>query len=271
MGVDLNAYNEGEVIHMDVQSIESVGVNQWDEEWELGRISTSNGSLITSETDIRSKNFIPVMPNVEYHYFGPSYYIVYYDESFAFVDYWSISGSRKLVVPNNVRYVKLSRPVTTYNHDICINLSDTAINGKYYPYIKKVEDLSLIHKYFPDGMKSTPTAHDAILRNKESGKREKVEAVGVRAYQEGDADNASYLTDGKVTCYPLAEPIVTELDEADQFKDLDYAVWNAGTERANAEGKSAPLAADITYGFNAIGKIKELENLVAALRAKVGI
>ena len=62
-----------------------------------------------------------------------------------------------------------------------------------------------------------------------------------------------------------------ELDAEDQFKDLDYQVWNCGTEKAIAEGKSAPLAADITYGFNAIGKIKELESLVAALRAKVGI
>ena len=76
---------------------------------------------------------------------------------------------------------------------------------------------------------------------------------------------------GVILYYELAEPIVTELDEADQFKDLDYQVWNAGTEKAIAEGKSAPLAADITYGFNAIGKIKELESLVAALRAKVGI
>ena len=69
----------------------------------------------------------------------------------------------------------------------------------------------------------------------------------------------------------LAEPIITELDAEDQFKDLDYQVWNCGTEKAIAEGKSAPLAADITYGFNAIGKIKELESLVATLRAKVGI
>ena len=41
MGVDMNAYNEGEVIHMDVQSIESVGVNQWDEEWEEGGLSAN--------------------------------------------------------------------------------------------------------------------------------------------------------------------------------------------------------------------------------------
>ena len=177
----------------------------------------------------------------------------------------------KFSVPSNASFLAFFTQKEYYKTDICINLSDAAINGKYLPYIKRQEDLSIVRKYFPQGMKSAGTAHDEIRYNKESGKWEKVEAIGTRAYQEGDADNTAYLTDGKVTCYPLAEPIVTELDEADQFKDLDYQVWNAGTEKAIAEGKSAPLAADITYGFNAIGKIKELESLVAALRAKVGI
>ena len=74
---------------------------------------------------------------------------------------------------------------------------------------------------------------------------------------------------GVMLYYELAEPIMTELDKADQFRDLDYQVWNCGTEKAIAEGKSAPLAADITYGFNAIGKIKELEEAIKALQTKV--
>ena len=92
-------------------------------------------------------------------------------------------------------------------------------------------------------------------------------------YNEKYTDAASFKAamQGVILYYEAAEWEWVELDEADQFKDLDYQVWNAGTEKAIAEGKSAPLAADITYGFNAIGKIKELESLVAALRAKVGI
>jgi hypothetical protein len=235
---------------------------------------------------------------------------------------------------------------TTYNHDICINLSDPSINGKYFPYIKRVEDLSIIRKYFPEGMKSAGTAHDEIRYNKASGKWEKVVRIGevdmgslaweyltanqhffisesevirigmaynpsvsmpsnvisrmhnaaptynldaldkvmsgpfktsysgrfrIKDTSYTDAASFKAAMAGVILYYELAEPIVTELDEADQFKDLDYQVWNAGTEKAIAEGKSAPLAADITYGFNAIGKIKELESLVVALRAKVGI
>ena len=94
-------------------------------------------------------------------------------------------------------------------------------------------------------------------------------AISDSAYT--DAASFKAAMQGVILYYELAEPIVTELDAEDQFRDLDYQVWNCGTEKAIAEGISAPLAADITYGFNAIGKIKELESLVAALREKVGI
>lgn len=280
MGVDLNAYNEGEVIHMDVQSIESQGVNQWGGELEEGRLS--NGEPTTGGSMIRSKEFMRVLPSTSYFpklddinggkvFFYPSFY----DSDYNFISTLSGLNNQRFDTPSNAVYMRFflycSGQSVPLDYDICINLYDTSINGKYFPYVKRTEDLSIIRKYFPDGMKSAGTAHDEIRYNKASGKWEKVEAIGIRAYQEGDADNAVYLTDGKVTCYPLAKPIVTELDAEDQFKDLDYQVWNCGTEKAIAEGKSAPLAADITYGFNAIGKIKELESLVAALRAKVGI
>ena len=86
-----------------------------------------------------------------------------------------------------------------------------------------------------------------------------------------DAASFKAAMQGVILYYESNDWEWVELDAEDQFKDLDYQVWNCGTEKAIAKGKSAPLAADITYGFNAIGKIKELESLVAALRAKVGI
>ena len=280
MNIDEYIYNKGEIIHMNVHNIESQGANVWDEEWEEGGLT--NGIPTSSDNQIRSKNYIPVLPNAEYYsgIVGKSeqfwLQIALYDIDYNFIErVWA--NNKSFITPANAYYIKMATNAGTYvygniyNNDICINLSDASINGKYFPYVKRGEDLSIIRKYFPDGMKSVNNAHDDIRYNKDTQKREKVEAIGTRTHQDGDADNAAYLTDGKATCYPLAEPIVTELDEVDQFKDLDYAVWNAGTEKAIAEGKSAPLAADITYGFNAIGKIKELESLVAALRAKVGI
>jgi hypothetical protein len=353
MGVDLNAYNEGEVIHMDVQSIESVGVNQWDEEWEMGGYNPTTGNKEEGANFIRTKNLIQVFGGQSYYITlnGKTCYAWLYDSEQKFIRYTSVSSSNVLSIPSNCAYIGLrlgsgSAPITTYNHDICINLSDPSINGKYFPYIKRVEDLAVIRKYFPDKMKSAGSAHDEIRYNKQTNKWEKVVRIGevdmgslnwayIVATQYFFISNAevgrigmayngvttrpsnvialpytsapTFNTDaldkvmtgpyanafsgrfmikdtsytdaasfkaamaGVILYYELAEPIITELDEADQFKDLDYQVWNAGTEKAIAEGKSAPLAADITYGFNAIGKIKELESLVAALRAKVGI
>lgn len=347
MGVDLNAYNEGEVIHMDVQSIESVGVNQWDEEWEQGGIASASGLPITLAGAIRSKNFSPIFPSTSYYVNWAAYtgdkYIFFYDREQNFISKSSFASNGAVNTPSNAAYFKIRIDQgSSFHKDICINRYDTAINGQYYPYIKRVEDLAVIRKYFPDGMKSAGSAHDEIRYNKASGKWEKVVRIGsvdfsgASAYttventfflpivdmkpptttaergtgllcakypMHGGVDgyNVAAMSDksmlrmsngniyikdsafgtdatafktamqGVILYYELAEPIITELDKEDQFKDLDYAVWNAGTEEAIAEGKSAPLAADITYGFNAIGKIKELESLVAALRAKVGI
>lgn len=341
MGVDLNAYNEGEVIHMDVQSVESQGVNAWDEEWELGSFNVTNGANLPTNDAIRNKNYIKVLPKQGYYFKTPTNYkFVFYDEQKNYISGDGKSTNQVITTPSNCHYLRFSvgvsvSPITTYNNDICINISDTSINGKYFPYIKRVEDLSVIRKYFPQGMKSAGTAHDEIRYNKATQKWEKVVRIGevdlgtldwtqdannYRFYTKGlinfikkpdswgrnllcakydsimwdstldkfvtvldngsifvkdssytDAASFKAAMQGVILYYELAEPIVTELDAEDQFRDLDYQVWNCGTEKAIAEGKSAPLAADITYGFNAIGKIKELESLVAQLRAKVGI
>lgn len=362
MGVDLNAYNEGEVIHMDVQSIESVGVNQWEEEWEKGRLNTTDGTNQAQDGTLRMVNKIAVLPNSTYYCKSPvETWVLFYDKDGNVIEGYRTGleqyqnacnlKNTSFVTPPNAAYLRAYfnqylSTYSTYKNDICINLSDTSINGQYFPYTKSVEDLSVIRKYFPDGMKSAGTAHDEIRYNKTTQKWEKVVRIGevdmgslawayiisnqyfyipesevqrigmayngvttapsnvvcipytaaptyntdvfdkvmtgpyaglfsgrfmIKDTSYTDAESFKAAMAGVMLYYELEEPIITELDEADQFKDLDYQVWNAGTEKAIAEGKSAPLAADITYGFNAIGKIKELESLVAALRAKVGI
>lgn len=344
MGVDINAYNEGEVIHMDVQNLESVGVNQWDEEWEEGGL-TEVGTPTTSNNQIRSKNYTRVLPNKEYYsgIVGKSeqswMQVALYDKNHNFIKrVWS--NNKTFITPDNAHYIKMSTNAGTYiygnvyKNDICITLSDSSINGKYFPYVKRVQDLGIIRKYFPDGMKSVNDVHDEIRYNKTTQKWEKVKRIGevdmgtliweyltyegVRyfrsssfiygsllanalssKYTHSNQNNVLAMTDksfivtqagtfvidssytsaatfkaaiaGVMLYYELEEPIITELDAEDQFRNLDYQVWNAGTEKAIADGKSAPLAAEIAYGFNAVGKIKELENLVTALRAKVGI
>lgn len=351
MGVDLNAYNEGEVIHMDVQSIKSQGVNAWDEEWEQGLITDKDGKDKDSAFALRSNAF-RVLPNAMYYvYMSKSDIYIkgfFYDNQMNFIGNGDLdsNGSTSFTVPSNAYYLRLrlykgsDKLVVSDAPKVCINISDTSINGKYFPYIKRVEDLSIIRNYFPQGMKSAGTAHDEIRYNKATQKweysKEKIKEVDLgtlnwfktwyteneqwriyanlpskvkgqnnlltKKYVTSYTDNGTmsdisitgnkpnsyiYIKDssysaqgadaliaslqGVILYYESNDWEWVELDAEDQFKDLDYQVWNCGTEKAIAEGKSAPLAADITYGFNAIGKIKELESLVAQLRAKVGI
>lgn len=54
--------------------------------------------------------------------------------------------------------------------------------------------------------------------------------------------------------YELAEPKITPITEAIQ---LDYEVYDFGTERAFSFRDSAPFRADIVYQFNAEGRIRD--------------
>lgn len=336
LGIDENAYNEGEVIHMNAQSLESVGVNQWDEEWELGSFNLGDGINAQASWAIRNKNYVKVLPKQGYYFNMPTNYrFAFYDVEKNFISGDSKSTNQTIIIPDNCHYLKFStglntNPITTYNHDICINLSDASVNGKYFPYIKRVEDLAVIRKYFPDGMKSTDTDSDAIRYNKVINSLEKCVAiksiklkdlswtyfseagyfysnnidarrgnsagtniscicgqyqpmnwidfvlnymgakqksVALYTYPNGEVranicdteftDVASFLaslTDDDVLYYSAKDPIVTELD--DNF-NLDYEVWNGGTEKIVSDVPTTPLKADIAYGFNAYGKIQE--------------
>lgn len=71
---------------------------------------------------------------------------------------------------------------------------------------------------------------------------------------------------GVMLYYELAEPIVIELEET---FNLDYEVWNGGTEQAIADTPTSAFKADIIYGFNAYGVIKELREQLATLQAAI--
>ena len=344
MGVDMNAYNEGEVINMSANGIKSVGFNAWDEEIEMGALF-SDGSIDPVNTRITT-SFIPVIPNTTYYQFSPnSAYngrIVVYDENkvaiYADLTNGVTLASKTFTTPSNAKYMRITFGTaygTTYNHDICINISNADINGKYFPYEEATEDLSIVAKYFPNGMRSAGSAHDEIRYNKQSNRwdattrlkamrvkdgawvrgvinptegthafileindissalsidkytngvmvaRYPIDSTGgtstmanltIRRYRKNvyvrdDAytDVASFLAsfnDNDILYYELAEPIITEIEEKDF--NLDYKVWNCGTETAIAEGKTSALAADITYGFNAVGLLKQIK---AALQA----
>ena len=186
---DYYPYDPGSLISFKGQSVKSVGFNQWDEEWEVGRISAVNGGYETS-TGIRSKNFIRVFPNTQYYGIaGRSTYVICYDinKNFVYttwqehdpagVNYKNINGS-VFTIPSGIYYIKFYQTAySTYDHDTCINFSDPAKNGIYKPYWEDVLTIDPTKIYgkasgegsyvqcFPDGMLSVGSVHDTLSVN----------------------------------------------------------------------------------------------------------
>lgn len=144
---DYYGYNAGELLSVEgLQSHDMVGFNQWDEEWEVGDISTSTGEDVTATNIIRSKGFMPCLPNVQYCFtasdgsLGTELLPFFYDADKQFVSVGSWSNVQNVqATPQNCHYMRFKESTTygtTYNHDICINLSDPSRNGEYEPYEK---------------------------------------------------------------------------------------------------------------------------------------
>ena len=111
------------------------GVNVWDEEWELGTI-TSEGYNENDSRIIRSKGYIPCVPNASYvSTFGGDGVVYFYGSDKSFVPYTGTgaynngySGSAPFTVPVGAYYMRFRLTPgygTTYNHDISINYPAT--------------------------------------------------------------------------------------------------------------------------------------------------
>lgn len=138
---DYYEYEKGRLINIDAVGIKSVGFNQWDEEWEVGFISP-NGNNGISTINIRSKNYIPVLSNAKYFIsaqkVNTAFNLFEYDSNKLVINTQRITDA-KFVTSQNTKYIRFTSATdyygTTYNNDICINLSHSGIrNGEYEPY-----------------------------------------------------------------------------------------------------------------------------------------
>ena len=140
------AYNAGTLMSVKAASHDMTGFNQWDEEWETGGISNSDGTNYNNTTTFRSKNYIPVVPNTTYYFrcgTSDTIGLRYYDGSKNFVSAPAIYANRTFTTPQDacfMRFVDVSR--ASYNNDICINLHwDGERDGEYEPYVKRTYPL----------------------------------------------------------------------------------------------------------------------------------
>jgi hypothetical protein len=326
------AYNEGEVIHCNTESIKSVGDNAWDEEWEVGGLS-SDGEPSSVANRIRSRNYIEVLANEEY-YSTRFLTIFFYDDEMRFLSYIDMNTST-FTTPSGCRYIKFYLYGTEdYNNDIMITLVHSGwkvdTDAKYQPYEQDIRKIDYrILEAFPNGMmpwdmvynkngkgyivKGTGVVEDMSLLNWDTGFggfhtsdiRHNIkhlyeyipsnilcsrlatnlvssDDVGIALIYGGSADHPyngnikivgydslnSLLADlqGIPLYYELAEPTIIEYDEP---FNLDYLVWDFGTEEIIADKPSAPLKADIIYQFNAVDEIRELRQLIATMQAQL--
>ena len=140
---DYYAYNAGELLSVEgLQSHDTVGFNQWDEEWESGYYDPNTGAKRSHSAWIRNKNLIACLPSTPYYFKDSpnetgSMYIIYFDKTRNYIDR-DYTGNKVFTTPSNAYYIGISSKVggAFYNHDICINLSNPSRNGEYEPYEK---------------------------------------------------------------------------------------------------------------------------------------
>lgn len=148
-------YNAGELMSVKTSARETVGFNQWDEEYQFGYYDGQGVfHARTLQGEIASKNMIPVLPNATYYFhIGKSVnrYVCYYDTNKNIISQAGLGGSdRTFTTPSNCGFINFNaggQYGTEYLSDICINLSKTTgspKNGDYVPYEKHTYPLSNI-------------------------------------------------------------------------------------------------------------------------------
>lgn len=140
---DYYEYNAGTLMSVKASKAITSGFNQWDEEWEVGRIGSSTGQNADTGYDIRSKNYIPAFPNTDYCIKNSNTVMVfYYDGNKTFIDKTQglVAGAPTFTTPSNCAYIRfntLTTSITTYSPDvnpICLNLVWSGYrNGEYEP------------------------------------------------------------------------------------------------------------------------------------------
>ena len=164
-------YNAGELLSVNVEGVNAVGFNQWDEVWEVGGIYPSTGEDTPQTTRIRSKNYISVSADTPYFWnvpIGSGLAVAYYDTDHNYLSGLWVNPGGIYTTPNSACYVRFGTGDAyggVYKNDICVNISDLTRNGTYETYMSDTREIP-VSTYFPDGMKSAGSIHDELTMGK---------------------------------------------------------------------------------------------------------
>lgn len=144
-------YSVGSLQSVNTSGKVNVGFNQWDEEWEIGDIDANTGAKKTGNYFI-SKNYTQVLSGNYYIKFGNSnaYGFIYkYNKDKQYLGYINRVANQVFEISQDTSYILflVASYGTTYNNDICINISKTTgtpKNGDYVPYESHTTPISTI-------------------------------------------------------------------------------------------------------------------------------
>ena len=207
--LDYYSYNSGSLIPFMGNGIKTVGFNQWDEEWEAGALSVTDGSTINVNSYLRSKNFIPVISGKTYCR-GISYQsdcrVFYYDANHSYIGNVATSSSNTLfTIPSGVSFIKFHKNGANYDNNICINISDTSKNGTYEPYTSSTLSLP-ISTYFPAGMKRVGNAYDELTPAKATPRIGSITLNGSEAWIKSTSYQGNYYVLGLLSDVKYPDP-----------------------------------------------------------------
>ena len=264
---DYYAYDAGSLLSVKTSAHKEVGFNQWDEQWELGTWGYSSGTIsrISSSTQIRNKNLIPVLPSTQYEINTSSdtsgFFIVKISDANAPMKGSSlarVSGStyKKFTTDADTHWLGFSMAAsygTTYKDDICLHLVwDGERDGEYEPYeehayaiddveLRGIPKLDANNDLYYDGDSYTP---DGTVTRKYAS----------RVYTAGDAaDGSTMITDGASTVYKLTTPTAEAADPYQETQICD----DFGTEEfVDSRAVPMPVGHDALYQANLRAKLE---------------
>ena len=230
---DEYAYNEGTIVNNKVEGCRTVGFNQFNPNVETEYLAVTGES--GSERYVKRFKALP-----------GTYFIKSINNESVYVKSVinGVYGSPGVLNINVTITLDSYGEIWVYSeneatingvaNDICINLSDPAINGKYFPYEKHELDLSWVKdikdaegvKLFEDGMKSAGTAFDEV------GKNKAVKRFGVKVFDGSDMYGAiSNKNHGSSTRFDF----LSFKAKKDSMTTNSYGFDNRGIGVANAE------------------------------------
>lgn len=135
-----NAYDAGSLVSTEVSGAKSGGFNLWDEQTQGGYYNAS-GVVVSRADQLCTLNRISIKPNTAYYYKSPNPLqgnFCFYDASGNFL--LRTDSTASFTSPSNAYYLNVSFGAqygSTYNHNICINISGSE-DGTYKPYREPV-------------------------------------------------------------------------------------------------------------------------------------